>query len=273
MDMPGMMSDDDMAAMDKASGAQFDQMFLTAMIEHIFGEHHARYGYRRIHAVLARRGDHCSPELVRALMRAAGLVTCHPRQARMRTTRQGEKCAPIPDLVGRDFTASAPGQILVGDITYVRTWQGWLYVALVIDCYSRKIVGWAMDDHYRTPLITAAIAMAARNLRLPHGAVFHSDRGSNYTSEEYAKALTAIGLRQSVGRTGICFDNALAESTNGALKVELVNRKQYATRDAAKRDIANYIELFYNRQRLHPLLGYPTPQEVLDSYRESPKAA
>ena len=246
---------------------------LTAMIEHIFAENDARYGYRRIHAVLARRGYSCSPELVRALMQAAGLVTCQPRRARMRTTRQAEKCAPIPDLVGREFTASVPGQVLVGDITYVPTWQGWLYVALVIDCFSRKIVGWAMDDHYRTPLITAAVSMAARNLRLPDGAVFHSDRGSNYTSEEYAKALKNLGLRQSVGRTGICFDNALAESTNGALKVELVNRKQYATRDAAKRDIARYIELYYNRRRLHSRLGYLTPQEVLDAYQESPTAA
>ena len=246
---------------------------LTAMIEHIFAEHHSRYGYRRIHAVLARRGYYCSPELVRALMQAAGLVTCQPRQARMRTTRQAEKRAPIPDLVGRDFTGSVPGAVLVGDITYVRTWQGWLYVALVIDCFSRKIVGWAMDDNYRTPLITAAIEMAARNLPLPPGAVFHSDRGSNYTSEEHAKALEKLGLRQSVGRTGICFDNALAESTNGALKVELVNRKQYATRDAAKRDIANYIELFYNQRRLHSRLDYRTPQEVLDAYWESPTAA
>jgi putative transposase len=246
---------------------------LTAMIEHIFAEHDGRYGYRRIHAVLARRGYACCPDLVLALMQAAGLVTCQPRQARMRTTRQAEKCAPIPDLVERDFTASAPGGVLVGDITYVRTWQGWLYVALVIDCYSRKIVGWAMDDNYRTPLIITAVSMAARNLDLPAGAVFHSDRGSNYTSEEYARTLDTLGLRQSVGRTGICFDNALAESTNGALKVELVNRKQYATRDAAKKDIARYIELFYNRLRLHSRLDYLTPQEVLDGYRKSPIVA
>jgi len=130
-----------------------------------------------------------------------------------------------------------------------------------------------MDDNYRTPLITAAASMAARNLDLPAGAIFHSDRGSNYTSEEYARALASLGLRQSVGRTGICFDNALAESTNGALKVELVNRKQYTTRDAATKDIARYIELFYNRRRLHSRLGYLTPQEVLDAYQKSPIVA
>ena len=104
-----------------------------------------------------------------------------------------------------------------------QAWQGWLYVALVIDCYSRMIVGWATSDNYKTPLITAAAQMAARNIALPPGAIFHSDRGSNYTSDEYANVSTGLGLRQSVGRTGICYDNALAESTNGALKVELVN--------------------------------------------------
>jgi transposase InsO family protein len=164
------------------------------------------------------------------------------------TTRQAAKMADIPDLVERDFTSEAPGAKLVGDITYVRTWQGWLYVALVIDCYSRAIVGWAMDDNYKTPLITDAIRMAARNLTLPDGAIFHSDRGSNYTSDEYAHALHELGIRQSVGRTGICYDNALSESTNGALKVELVNREQFPTREIARRKIANYIELFYNRR-------------------------
>ena len=148
-------------------------------------------------------------------MRERGLVACQPRRSRKGTTRQAAKMADIPDLVERDFTSEAPGAKLVGDITYVRTWQGWLYVALVIDCYSRAIVGWAMDDNYKTPLITDAIRMAARNLTLPDGAIFHSDRGSNYTSDEYATELSKMGIRQSVGRTGICYDNALSESTNG----------------------------------------------------------
>ncbi len=255
------------------SATQERRVRLSAMIEHIFTEHEGRYGYRRVHAVLARRGYLCSPDLVRVLMQEAGLVTCQPRRARMRTTRQAEKTAPIPDLVERNFTASAPGQVLVGDITYVRTGQGWLYVALVIDCYSRAIIGWAMGDNYKTPLITAAVTMAARNVTLPAGAVFHSDRGSNYTSDEYAKALEKLGLKQSVGRTGICFDNALAESTNGALKVELVNRKKYDTRDAARKDIAQYIELFYNRRRLHSRLGYQPPWEVLEGHHKPPIAA
>lgn len=246
---------------------------LKPLVTASFVRSEGRYGYRRVHADLARWGHVCSPELVRDLMRELGLVPCQPRRSRKGTTRQAAKFADIPDLVQRDFTASAPGAKLVGDITYVRTWEGWLYVALVIDCYSRKIVGWAMDDNYKTPLIQAAIRMAARNLNLPERAVFHSDRGSNYTSEAFAGTLEELGLRQSVGRTGICYDNSLAESTNGALKVELVNREEYPTRAYAMKAISRYIELFYNTRRLHSTLDYRTPQEVMDEYHQTPTAA
>ncbi len=162
---------------------------------------------------------------------------------------------------------------MVGDITYIFTWEGWLYLATVIDCATRKIAGWAMDDNYKTPLIATAIKMAARNMQLPEGAIFHSDRGSNYTSAEFAGELEKLGIRQSVGRTGICYDNALAESFNGALKVERVHRTVYATRRKAAEDIARYIELRYNRKRLHSALGYRTPQEVMDEHREMTAAA
>lgn len=256
-----------------ASATAVRRAHLSAMIEHVFAEHDGTYGYRRVHAVLARRGFGAHPETVRDLMRELGLVPCQPRTSRKGTTKQAGKHAEIPDLLERDFTADTPGAKLVGDITYVRTWEGWLYVALVIDCASRAIIGWAMDDNYKTPLITDAIRMAARNLRLPDGAIFHSDRGSNYTSDDFAKALKDLNIRQSVGRTGICYDNALSESTNGALKVELVNREQFPTREIARRKIARYIELFYNRRRLHSGLGYNTPQEILDSYRELAKSA
>jgi putative transposase len=256
-----------------ASATALRRQELGVLVEHVFAEHDGTYGYRRIHAVLARRGRYCDPETVRALMRERGLVACQPRSARRCTTKRAEQVADIPDLLERDFTSAAPGAKLVGDITYVRTWQGWLYLALVIDCHSRAIVGYAMAEHYKTPLITAAIRMAATNLDLPEGAIFHSDRGSSYTSDEYAAVLHELGLRRSVGRTGICYDNALAESTNGALKVELVNRRQFLTREAASREIARWIELFYNQRRLHSGLGYKTPNEILESHRESPIAA
>lgn len=245
---------------------------LKLLIKKAFDDSDGTYGYRRVWWQLVRWGVRAGLELVRALMRELGLVACQPRPWRPATTQQG--CAgPIPDLVNRDFTADAPGRKMVGDITYIPTWEGWVYLATVIDCATRKVAGWAMDDNYRTPLITSAIGMAARNLDLPADAVFHSDRGSNYTSGEFAEVLEGLGIRQSVGRTGTCYDNALAESFNAALKVERVHRTAYPTRKKAKEDIARYIELRYNRIRLHSGLGYRTPQEVLDEYLNRQLAA
>jgi putative transposase len=245
---------------------------LRLLITRAFEDSDGTYGHRRIAAQLARWGVAAGLELVRALMRELGLVACQPRPWRPSTTQQGA-AGPIPDLVHRDFTAAVPGEKMVGDITYIPTWEGWLYLATVIDCATRKVVGWAMDDNYRTPLITAAVEMAARNLGLPPGAVFHSDRGSNYTSADFAAVLEGLGIRQSVGRTGICFDNALAESFNAAVKVERVHRTVYPTRKKARDDIARYIEIRYNRQRLHSGIGYRTPQEVLDEHLITQTAA
>ena len=245
---------------------------LKLLITKAFGDSDGTYGYRRVWSQLARWGVRAGLELVRGLMRELGLVACQPRPWRPSTTRQGQ-AGPIPDLVNRDFSAAVPGEKMVGDITYIPTWEGWVYLATVIDCATRKVAGWAMDDNYRTPLITAAIEMAARNLDLPGGAIFHSDRGSNYTSAEFAAVLERLGIRQSVGRTGICFDNSLAESFNAALKVERVHRTVYPTRKKAKDDIARYIELHYNQRRLHSALGYRTPQEALNEYLNRQLAA
>ena len=245
---------------------------LKLLITKAFDDSDGTYGYRRVWCQLARWGVRAGPELVRALMRELGLVACQPQPWRPATTQRGH-AGPIPDLVNRDFTADAPGRKMVGDITYIPTWEGWVYLATVIDCATRKVAGWAMDDNYRTPLITSAIEMAARNLDIPADAVFHSDRGSNYTSAEFAASLERLGIRQSVGRTGICYDNAMAESFNAALKVERVHRTAYPTRKKAKEDIARYIELRYNQVRLHSGLGYRTPQEALDEYLNRQVAA
>jgi putative transposase len=245
---------------------------LKLLIQKAFEESDGTYGYRRIWSQLARWGVRAGLELVRALMRELGLVACQPRPWRPVTTRQGQ-AGPVPDLVNRDFSAAAPGVKMVGDITYIPTWEGWVYLATVIDCATRKVIGWAMDDNYRTPLITSAIEMAARNLELPADAIFHSDRGSNYTSGDFAAVLGRLGIRQSVGRTGICFDNSLAESFNAALKVERVHRTAYPTRKKAMEDIARYIELRYNQVRLHSALGYRTPQEVLNEHLNQQLAA
>lgn len=189
---------------------------LLVEITKIFHSHEGRYGHRRIHRILLRQGRQCGVELVRGLMAQAGLRAVRPRKWQVTTRPDKQAAAKVPDLVRRDFTASAPGAKLVGDITYVYTWEGWVYVATVIDCYSKAVVGWAVADHMRTELVEDAINMAVRNIRIPAGAVFHSDRGSQYMSYEYRKTLRTLGLRSSVGRTGVCWDNALAESFNGS---------------------------------------------------------
>jgi putative transposase len=152
---------------------------LKIKIKALFEANNEEYGYRRMHQALVRGGEQVDDETVRKLMRELGLEPCQPKPWRRSLTEQDGQAGPIPDLVNRDFTAEKPGDKMVGDITYIWTWEGWLYLATVIDCATRKIVGWAMDDNYKTPLIIDAIQMAARNLALPEGAIFHSDRGSN----------------------------------------------------------------------------------------------
>jgi putative transposase len=246
---------------------------LKQLIVVIFEASDETYGYRRIHAALLRSGQACSVELVRALARQLGLVPCQPRPWRHSLTEQDPAAGPIPDLVRRDFTAPAPGVKMVGDITYIPTWEGWIFLATVIDCYTKAVIGWGMSDNYKTPLISAAITMAVRNNDIKDGAIFHSDRGSNYTSAEFGRLLRELGIRQSVGRTGSCYDNALAESFFAALKNERVHRTQYPTRKHAMNDIARYIELRYNSQRLHSGLGYRTPNEVHNEYLNGQRAA
>jgi putative transposase len=243
------------------------------MIKAVFEHSHETYGYRRIHAVLARSGEQVSDELVRRLMRELDLVPCQPRPWRPVTTEGDGGHQGIPDLVARDFTAERPGTKLVGDITYIPTWEGFLYLATVIDCHSKMVVGWAMADHYKTSLITAAIDSAIGNIGIERDCIFHSDRGSNYTSGEFGRHLAGNGLRQSVGRTGVCWDNALAESFFGALKNEWLNRMVFTTRAKARRQVVKYIEGFYNRRRLHSGNGYRTPLEVHNEYLNRQQAA
>lgn len=245
---------------------------LKVQIVNIFDDSDETYGYRRVHAELARQGITAGPELVRALMREAELVACQPRPWRHSLTEGGD-AGNIPDLVARDFTADAPGVKLVGDITYIPTWAGWLYLATVLDCHTKAVVGYAMGDNYKTPLISAAIDMAVRNGRVEDQAIFHSDRGSNYTSAEFGEKLASQQMRQSVGRTGICYDNAMAESFFAVLKNELVHRTIYPTHAHAKRDIVRYIETRYNTRRIHSAIGYRTPLEVHEAYVSRCEAA
>jgi putative transposase len=246
---------------------------LRLLIRHVFDASDQTYGHRRVHADLGRGGVDVGLELVRRIMRELRLVPCQPRPYRLSLTSQDANQPAIADLVHRDFTAAAPGTKMVGDITYVSTWEGWVYLATVIDCYSKKVIAYAMDDNYKTPLITTAIRRAARNEHLAPDAIFHTDRGSNYTSYEFGAVLKNLGIRRSMGRTGICYDNAMAESFFAALKNELVNRTAYPTRAAAMKDIVRYIETRYNPRRLHSALGYRPPNEVHDTYRSRQQAA
>jgi putative transposase len=241
---------------------------LALIIGKSFDESNETYGYRRVHADLAAWGVPAGPELVRSIMRDLGLEPCQPKPWRFSLTEGDGQEHDIPDHVNRDFTADAPGTKMVGDITYISTWEGWVYLATVIDCHTKAVIGWAVDDHYKTPLIEQAIEMAARNYRLASKAIFHSDRGSNYTSQQFAKTLKRFNLRHSVGRTGICYDNAMAESFNAALKNELVYRTQYPTREHARTDVVRYIEFWYNSKRRHSGLQYRTPRQVYDEYLE-----
>jgi transposase InsO family protein len=190
---------------------------LAVHVRRVFGEGRGAYGCRRVAAQLNRDGHSCSVGLVADLMRELALRACQPR-AYKRTTVPGEQPVTSPDLIGRDFTAAAPGQRLVGDITYLRTGEGWLYLATVIDLATRMVTGWQLADHMRTSLVTDALDMAITHSLVQPGAIFHSDKGAQYTSAEFTRFCQAKRVRTSTGRTGVCWDNAAAESFFGALK-------------------------------------------------------
>ena len=246
------------------------RFWLAVQVAKAFKRSRGTYGYRRVHADLVGQHIEIGPELVRRLMADLGLVACQPRPWRITTIPGGEP-GPV-DRIGRDFTATVPGVRLVGDMTYVGTWEGWVYLATVIDLCTKEVVGWAMADHMRASLACDAILMAAKRHRLVAGAVFHSDRGCQYTSAELGTLLKSLKMVGSMGRTGVCWDNALAESFFASLKKELVHRTVFSTRRKAYSAIAEYIGVFYNQRRLHSGLGYRTPLEAFQEF-QTPEAA
>ena len=239
---------------------------LAVHVRRVFDRGRSVYGCRRVAAQLNREGHECSVGLVVELMRQLGLRAVQPR-AYERTTISARTTVATPDLIGRDFTATAPGRRLVGDITYLKTGEGWLYLATVIDLATRMVVGWQTAPHMRTSLIVDALAMAVDAGHVRSDAVFHSDRGAQYTSTEFATFCRRTLVRTSVGRTGVCWDNAAAESFFSALKNEMYHHQQFSTRGRARFAVADYIEIFYNRIRLHSTLGYRTPAEALTEFR------
>jgi putative transposase len=232
---------------------------LTAQIRTIYKRSRGTYGAPRIHAEL-HAAQPVSRKRIARLMRAAGLAGRPPRRFR-RTTIPDSK-VQVDDLVQRDFTASAPDQKWFGDITYIRTWEGWLYLAVILNAYSRKVVGWAMADHLRTELTTTALQMALTTRHPAPGLIHHTDRGSQYTSSVYGELLSAHQVRQSVGKPGTCWDNSVAESFFATLKTELIYRHIWPSRCVAKLAVFEFIAGWYNQHRRHSTLGYLSPADV-----------
>jgi transposase InsO family protein len=233
------------------------------LIERITAAHSmskGTYGVPRIHADLAEDGLRHGRKRIARLMRAAGLAGKSPRRWRA-TTIADPNAATRPDLVGRDFTTdpAAVDTRWCGDITYINTWQGWLYLATVIDLASRRIVGWAVAVHLKTDLVDAALSDALTRRRPASGLVFQSDRGCQYTSAQHARLAAAHGIRLSVGRRGQCWDNAVAESFFSTIKTELLHRQPWPTHQAARQAIFEYIEGWYNTRRRHSSLAYLSP--------------
>jgi putative transposase len=234
---------------------------LPDRVRAVHAQSRCTYGAPRVHAELRATGTRVGRKRVARLMRGAGLAGRCPRRFRRTTLPADAPAAEPPDLVRRDFRPCGPDRLWVADITYVRTWEGWLYLAVILDAFSRRVVGWALADHLRTELATEALGMALASRRPAPGLVHHSDRGGQYLSAAYIAQLAAREARPSVGRPGACWDNAVAESFFATLKTELLHRAAWPTRQQARTAIFRYIEGFYNHRRRHSALGYLSPQE------------
>lgn len=232
---------------------------LLETIREIHDESDGTYGAPRVHAELVElpRGPKASLNRVARVMRTAELQGVSPRKW-ARTTVRDEKARPAPDLVNRDFTATGPDQLWVADITYVPTWAGFLYLAAVLDVWSRRIVGWAMATHLRAELVIQALDMAWVQ-RMPRDVIFHSDQGSQYTSLAFGRRCELMGIRTSMGSVGDAYDNAMCESFFGTLEAELLDRYTFRTPVEARRAVFRYIEGWYNPKRRHSSLGYQSP--------------
>ena len=232
---------------------------LLEMIRRVHMESRGTYGAPRIHVELQAQGVRVSRKRVARLMRQAGLAGVS-RRRKKRTTTCNPEAEPAPDLVERDFTASRPDELWVADITYIPTGEGFLYLAVVIDAFSRRVVGWAMRDRLQAELVLEALEMAIRGRR-PRKVVHHSDHGSQYTSVGFGKRCREAGVMVSMGTVGDCYDNALCESFFATLECELLWRGKFADRAEARREVFWFIEGWYNRRRRHSGLGYMSPVE------------
>ena len=233
---------------------------LTRQITAIPAESRATYGAPRIHAELRDRGVRCGRKRVARLMRTAGIVGCHRRRTTITTVRDAA-VVETEDHLQRQFVATAPNQRWTADITYVPSWTGFLYLAVVLDIFSRRIVGWAMADHLRTELVLAALDMALWNRRPAAGVIHHADHGCQYTSLAFGSRCQEAGVVPSFGSRGDCFDNAITESFFATLECERLQRQTFRTHAQARTAIFDFIERFYNTHRRHSALGYQSPTD------------
>lgn len=233
---------------------------LSEAIKRVYRQNKGNYGSPRVTTQLHVEGFRCGKNRVARLMKANGLQAVAKRKFKVTTDSRHDY--PIaPNLLNRDFTAARPNQVWVTDITYIPTLEGWLYLAVVMDLYSRQIVGWAMDRTLTRELVIRALKQAIGRRKPPQGLIHHSDRGCQYASLEYRSLLKEYGFLSSMSRKGDCYDNACMESFFHTLKVELIHRERYWTRVQARQSIFSYIEGYYNRVRLHSTLGYMSPYD------------
>lgn len=250
------------------TAAELEEAYLINAIVDVHRDSGGSYGAPRVTAALRRAGWRINRKRVERLMRTNDIVGLHQRR-KLRTTIPAEQAPPVPDLLGRGFTPGRPDVAWCGDITYLRTAEGWLFLASVLDLGSRRLLGYSMADHMRTELVADALdmAVAARGGPASVGdVIFHSDRGSQYLSGDYQHKLAGLGMRQSAGRTGVRWDNSVAEAFWSSLKREIDHQRPFATRAQARRTIFGWIN-WYNRARLHSSLAYQSPAEWEHRYR------
>lgn len=245
---------------------------LTERIREIHQRSRETYGYLRVHAELRALGVRCNRKRVARLMRKDGLRGCMRGRRRKHTTRQDPLAIPAPDLVGRNFCAPAPDRLWTADVTYLPTDEGFLYLAFILDVYSRKVVGWSMAGHLRTELVAAALEMATIRRNPSAGLIHHSDRGAHYTALSFGKKLEQAGIVPSMSRVGSALDNAISESFVSTLKSE-IGVSGYPDRQTARASIFEFIESFYNRVRRHSSLGYLSPSEYEQATMEEAAVA
>jgi putative transposase len=231
---------------------------LQAKVQQYFAQGRGTYGTRRIKPLLMQEGLRVSRRRIGRLLAQAGL-RCKTQRRFKAPTAAGQAQTVAPNHLNREFTVPAPDTVYVGDITYLPTGEGWLYLAVVLDLYSRAVVGWSMADHMRAELVNQALSMAICQRQPAAGLIMHTDRGSQYGADSYRQLLTLHGLQPSMSRKGNCWDNAVAESFFHTLKTELIYLEDFGTRGHAQSAVFEYIEVFYNRQRCHSANGYLSP--------------